>query len=105
MKENVDSVAPSADLRSAPQISEWLASQVAKTLKIERSAVDIDARFERYSLDSLLLVVMMEELEKWLGTPVDPTSPFDHPTIRALAEHLAQQKRGSSLDDGSSTGY
>jgi acyl carrier protein len=99
---NAASTAASVEVLSAPQISEWLADYLAKTLKIERSGIDIDARFDRYSIDSLMLVVMTEDLESWLGASVDPTTPFEHPTIRGLAEYLAQQQRGSSGDLGSS---
>lgn len=79
--------------RSSPQISEWLANYLAKVLKIERSEIDIDARFDRYSIDSLMLVVMTEDLESWLGGSIDPTTPFEHPTIRGLADYLAARRQ------------
>jgi acyl carrier protein len=87
---DVAGVSTSGYSRTSAQIMAWLGDYLAKTLKIERGAVDIDAKFERYSVDSLLIVVMTEDLSEWLGAPVDPTAPYEHPSIRSLAEHLSR---------------
>jgi|SRR6185369_7660211 len=81
-----------AERRSAQQISEWLTDYLAKTLKIKRTEIDTDAKFERYSVDSLVLVVMTEELESWLEFSIDPTAPFEAPTISSLAKYLEERQ-------------
>ena len=90
-------VLSTAERHSAQQISEWLTDYLVKALKIKRTEIDTDAKFERYSVDSLVLVVMTEELESWLGFPIDPTAPFEAPTINSLAKYL--EERQDNIND------
>ena len=36
------------------------------------------------------------ELEDWLGRPLSPTLVYEHPTIEALARHLAGEPDGAA---------
>jgi acyl carrier protein len=89
---NAEGVSASGGSRSSAQVMAWLEDYLAKTLKINRSEVNVDTKFDRYSVDSLMIVVMTEDLSEWLGAPVDPTAPYEHPTIRSLAEHVSRER-------------
>ncbi|WP_326640473.1 acyltransferase domain-containing protein [Streptosporangium sp. NBC_01755] len=53
------------------------------------AAVDADRLFIDYGIGSADAVALATELEARLGTPLPNTVFYDHPTPRALAEHLA----------------
>jgi acyl carrier protein len=77
---------------SAEQIQEWLANYIAKVLEIEDAAtLNVTTQFDRYGLSSVAAVGMAGDLEEWLGISIDPTLPYDFPTIEALAGHLAEK--------------
>ena len=75
--------------RSMAEIEEWLVEYLAEALKFGRGEVEVTIPFDRFGLSSTTAVFMMGSLEEWLGTRLDPTLPFDYPTISALAAHLA----------------
>lgn len=68
-------------------ILELLTSLVAERTGL--ADVDADRLFIDYGIGSADAVVLAAELETRLGTPLPNTVFYDHPTPRALAEHLA----------------
>jgi amino acid adenylation domain-containing protein len=83
--------------RTAREIEEWLAARVGVPLGVEASAVDVRRPFASFGLGSLQAVTLASELEQWLGRPLAPTLAYDHPTIEALARHLAGEATAPSL--------
>jgi acyl carrier protein len=75
--------------RSQDEIARWCIDFICSNLDIPASKVDLSSEFESFGLDSAATVGLVIELEEWLGRPVDPTVVFEHPTIAALAGHLA----------------
>jgi acyl carrier protein len=75
--------------RTADDIRRWLTAYVAKLLESDEDSVDVTVPFERFGLDSSAAVGMTGDLEEWLGLELDPTLPYDYPTIDALSRHLA----------------
>jgi acyl carrier protein len=93
VSERQDDVAqPSAGRtrRSVAEIEEWLVDYLAEQLQCSPGEVEVTIPFDRFGLSSTTAVFMIGSLEDWLGTRLDPTLPFDYPTISALAEHLAR---------------
>jgi acyl carrier protein len=76
--------------RSVAEIEEWLCQVLMETLHIPRSAVDVNASFTAYGLDSAALIGFTEQLSVWLGEDVDPTLLYDYPNIRALSQALGK---------------
>jgi len=62
---------------------------VAGQLNIRPDALDVGAGFLAMGLESMGIVHMMQGLEKIVGKPLDPTLPFTHTTIAALAGYLS----------------
>jgi acyl carrier protein len=90
--EHANGAVPAADRRTrrtAAEIEEWLVEYLAKELKCRPSEVDVTVPFDRFGLSSITAVFMTSSLEEWLGSRLDPTLPFDYPTIETLAGHLA----------------
>jgi len=75
----------------AAEIQDWLVTYLSKELSLSPDEVDVTTPFDRYGLSSMTAVLMTGEMEEWLGRTLDPTLPYDYPTIETLAQHLASQ--------------
>jgi acyl carrier protein len=76
--------------RSAAEIERWIAGKVAARVKIDPREVDRGRPLTQLGIDSTEAVVLSGELQEWLGRRIPPTVAWDHPTIEALARHLAR---------------
>src|SRR5581483_10077970 len=76
--------------RSADEIRAWLVARLARQLATTPERVNTDVSFADFGLDSLGLVTIAGELEKWLQRPVSPTLLYEAPTISLLAAALAR---------------
>ena len=77
--------------RSASEIREWLVARIAAKLLMPAEEVPTDQPLTRLGIDSTEAVVVSGELQELLGKRVPPTVVWDHPTIDALAAHLADE--------------
>lgn len=86
--ERIRSAAPE---QQAELFEELLATELARVLEYGSAEdVDRDKKFTHMGMDSLLAVDLKNRLESALGESLPATTLFDHPTISALAEHLAR---------------
>ena len=76
-------------MKSAAEIREWLRAAIALELRLEPAALDARRPLSYYGLDSLTAATLSGELGDWLGREMPPDLLVEHPTIDALAEHLA----------------
>jgi acyl carrier protein len=70
-------------------IEAWLVSYIARELNVSLNDIDVTVPLERYGLSSMHAVLMAGDLEEWLGRQIDPTLPYDYPTIETLAQRLS----------------
>ncbi|MEO6809431.1 MAG: amino acid adenylation domain-containing protein, partial [Isosphaeraceae bacterium] len=91
---------PQGPKPSARVIADWLAAKVADPLGLRASEVDRRSPFANFGLGSLQAVRLAGELEEWLERPLSPTLVYDHPTIAALAEFLADEPGVSVTVEG-----
>jgi len=75
---------------SEEEIRSWLVAYLQKLLKTP-GGVDKDRTFAEMRLDSMMLIILTEELAGWMSRKVDPVVAYDHPTINKLARYLAKQ--------------
>jgi acyl carrier protein len=92
-KDAVDLNSGSVQPAAAMQIQTWLVDYLANALKFDRAEIDVTKTFEAYGLDSASAVGMAGDLGEWLGREIDPTLPYDYPTIAALAQRLAEVRQ------------
>ncbi|WP_282689675.1 MULTISPECIES: acyl carrier protein [unclassified Streptomyces] len=76
------------------QLQDWLVDRVAEYLPELAEPVDPHRELGEYGLDSIAVVAFAADVEERLGTDVDPTAIWDHPTVAQLAEHLAGELAG-----------
>lgn len=79
---------------SSAEIRNWLIDRIAAKLRLNRAAVDPRQPMSQLGLDSLSAVQLASELEEFLKMPLSPVVIYDHPTIDALAQHLAGDECG-----------
>ncbi|MCB0167536.1 MAG: amino acid adenylation domain-containing protein, partial [Anaerolineae bacterium] len=77
----------------SPQtIQQWLREWVHRKLQIAIETIKPDKALADYGLDSLMTIELADDLEAWLnpaGLKIDTTLAWNHPTIAALAQAIA----------------
>jgi acyl carrier protein len=87
---------------SAVEIRDWLVSKIAEAQQIESSEVNVDEELIHMGLDSIKLVVIVGEMEQWLGCQFKSNPLVDYPTINVLSAFLADRMAdGETLIDPS----
>ncbi len=61
---------------------------ISHMLKIDASQLDFNDNFSEYGIDSILMMRLLNELEKKYQIIMDPNSIIMHPTINQLSEYL-----------------
>jgi acyl carrier protein len=77
--------------RTAEDIQDWLMGQLAARIQIDVDDIDISAPFESFALESADALVLLAQLEQWLGCPVPPVLIWNYPTIELLSQRLAEE--------------
>jgi acyl-CoA synthetase (AMP-forming)/AMP-acid ligase II/acyl carrier protein len=74
---------------SQQDIQTWLVEHIAERLKFPAREIDVNMPFSSLGMDSMTAVLLAGDLETYLGRSLPPTLMYDHPSIAALAENLA----------------
>ncbi|MBS0016370.1 MAG: phosphopantetheine-binding protein [Arthrospira sp. PLM2.Bin9] len=74
----------------AEAIQGWLINQLALRLGLNADEIDVDEDFANYGLNSIEAVNLSGDLENQFGRRLPPTLLWDYPTIKAIADYLAQ---------------
>ncbi len=77
------------DSPSSEVIQKWIVTQIADRTGIAPDELDVRKPLRSYGLDSLANVAITVDLGAWLGRELSLTLIYEHPTIEALAKHLA----------------
>lgn len=80
---------------SSGTIHAWLVDRLARQLGIDRLDIDPEKPFASYGLDSLAMVRIAGELERWLDRPLSPTLLYSAPTIASLSRVLGTASPGN----------
>jgi len=76
---------------SAGEIEAWLVARVGELAGLPPGEVDVRAPLSRHGLDSVALIALAADLEKWLGLRFRENPLEAHPTVESLAAFLAEQ--------------
>jgi acyl carrier protein len=79
-------------VKSSPtetEICDWCVAYLAKTVKGLPKRIDPRAKFARLGMDSAASVLLVADLEDWLGVELGTEIVFEHQTPAALARYLA----------------
>lgn len=75
------------------EIATWLKLYLAKILDLAPDEIDENMAFDRHGLDSSAAVGMSGDLSNWLGSEVDSSVAFDHPSIAKMSRALAEDEK------------
>lgn len=78
-------------MKTREEIQNWLRDKIAAELKIKSEEVSLQTTFAGYGLDSIVIVTLVDDLEEWLGTSLDPTIFWEYPTIETLTDWLINE--------------
>ncbi|MEE2732357.1 MAG: AMP-binding protein [Pseudomonadota bacterium] len=70
---------------------------VAEKLDVELHHVSLDSTFVDMGMDSVEAVELVERLQERIGRPIPVIEMLRYPTVRALIEHLAEERRQHEL--------
>ncbi len=74
-----------------PSLTRFIQGEVASIMRLEDTEVpEIDRGLFDLGLDSLMVVELLQRLQKAVGQRIGEAVAFERPTIRALAEHLQE---------------
>ncbi len=67
----------------------WIRDYLQRALDLKREALDDDAYFSDYGVDSMFAVVMTGDIREWIRKDISPTALYEYPTVNKLADHVA----------------
>jgi acyl carrier protein len=79
--------------RSAEDVARWLIAQISQLIGIPAEELRADEPIVNYLSDSRDALSLAADLEGWLGVELSASIVWDHPTIAALADHVAEEVR------------
>ena len=82
--------------RKQRDIEKWLGEWLIREAKIPAETIQVNKPFADFGLDSTTAIMLMADLEEFLGDRFETTLAWDFPTISSLAGFLAS--RSSAKD-------
>ena len=95
----------SAQAPSPPRdtIEAWLIDWIAKELGMPPAEIETSKSLLDYSLSSVTAMMLVGDLEEWLGLTLPPTLVWDYPSIAAIADYLVELAASPSADVAADT--
>jgi len=81
--------AAAAAPRGEAEIVAWLVARLARESGIHPDEIDLGQPFASFGVDSARALILIGDLETWLGRRLPPIVLWNYPTVEALARHLA----------------
>ena len=69
------------------EMKAWLSERIAAALKV-KTAMDPDAPFSKYGLQSIDAVILAMEIEEQVGSELPPTLLWEYNTVNECAAYL-----------------
>lgn len=81
-----------ADSATSASVREQVRRLLALELEVPESRLDDNATFEEMGVDSIILMGLITQIEKWLGQVVEPQELIDCDSITSIARYI--ERRG-----------
>jgi acyl carrier protein len=76
---------------SVAEIQNWLVARVSQLTKLHAAEIDLRAPLTRFGLDSVAVIALAADLEKWLNFRFRKNPLNAQSTIESFAHYLAEQ--------------
>jgi acyl carrier protein len=83
---------------SRESIADWLTQWIAKELGLPVAEIETSQSLLNYSLSSVTAMMLVGDLEEWLGLTLPPTLVWDYPSIDAIVDYLTGEVSGSASE-------
>lgn len=70
------------------KVRDWLTNLFSRELKLEATDLKIDKPFQDYGIDSILIMQLLDPIQKALEQDVDPSILYEYTTIKTFADWL-----------------
>jgi acyl-CoA synthetase (AMP-forming)/AMP-acid ligase II/acyl carrier protein len=80
--------APAGAPLTEADITAWLVARLARESGLHPDELDLAQPFASFGLDSARALLLIGDLETWLGRRVNPVVLWNYPTVEKLARHL-----------------
>jgi acyl carrier protein len=77
--------------RTEAEIRQWIVAKLSDRLAVAADDIPLDAPLVSLGVDSMQFVVLVGELEDWLGCRFASNPLVDYPTVAALSQFLERQ--------------
>ncbi|MFJ9752632.1 acyl carrier protein [Streptomyces chartreusis] len=84
---------PSDETPTGAAVEARLLKIVAELLDIDADALDPEAKFRSFGMDSILAAELIEEIKSEFDVNVRVSAVYEYETSRLLAQHLAASSR------------
>ena len=75
----------------ADTIANWLLDRISVEAEVARDHIAITDDFDQLPIDSIVLVTLADQLEKWSGHQINPTVFWEFENTERLSHWLASQ--------------
>jgi phthiocerol/phenolphthiocerol synthesis type-I polyketide synthase A len=102
---DTDSHAPAKEWSEMPvenmlsELEIGLRAILARELRMSEAELESDRPFAELGLNSVMAMTVRRETEQFIGTELSATMLWNHPTITALAAHLAKKLTPQEVSD------
>ena len=78
------------------EVKRWIANWLASHLETPPSPNSANVSFADLRHELLRIVRFTQDLNRWLGSSLELTAPWSHPTAAAMAQHLANWREAQA---------
>ena len=90
VEDSLPTQTPAAGARTESDITGWLVARLARESGIDADEIDLAQPFASFGLDSARSLMLVGDLENWLGRRLSPVVLWNYPTVESLARHLGE---------------
>lgn len=87
------------ELSIEENIKEFITSFICRELNMERNKVKINKNIQDYGVDSILVMKLMREFEKYFHSKITRRNLIEYPTIKALALYLTKGIETGNMEE------
>ncbi len=77
-------------------LEDFILKRISAETGIAIEDLNAEDEFVKYGIDSLKTVLIIDELEKWLGIEVNPLYFWSYPTTKSFCQHLLSKYQEAS---------
>jgi acyl carrier protein len=70
------------------ELSNFIRNKIAVELGIPEEEIDLNIEFINFGMDSVNSIFILQHIEKFIGTDLNPLLFWDYPTIESFSRYI-----------------